>query len=114
MNKREFLKTAGALVAGSMLKGVARGEQAAATRRTNWAGNLTYSTNNLQTPGTGEEGRGAVKSASRLRALGARPSFNAIPDRTHEQISLARLKEMTLDETAHTVTVGGGVTYAEL
>jgi len=114
MNKREFLKTAGVLAAGSMLQRAARGEQMAAIPRTNWAGNLTYSTNNVQTPGTVDEVCAAVKSASSLRALGARHSFSAIADSTHEQISLARLKEMTLDETAHTVTVGGGVTYAEL
>ena len=114
MNKREFLKTAVALAAGNALTHMARGEQAAATPRTNWAGNLTYSTNNLQTPATVDEVRAAVKSASRLRALGARHSFNAIADSTHEQISVARLKEMTLDETAHTVTVGGGVTYSQL
>src|SRR5580692_10522361 len=114
MNKRGFLKTAGVLAAGSVLKRVARSETAAAAPRTNWAGNLTYSTNNVQTPGTVDEVRAAVKSASSLRALGARHSFNAIADSTHEQISLARLKEMTLDDTAHTVTVGGGVTYAEL
>jgi alditol oxidase len=114
MNKREFLKTAGALVAGSALERVVRGQQAAATPRTNWAGNLTYSTNNVRTPGTVDEVRAAVKAASSLRALGARHSFNAIADSTHEQISLTRLKEMTLDEGSHTVTVGGGVTYAEL
>jgi xylitol oxidase len=114
MNKREFLKTAGALLAGSVLKRVARSETAAATPRTNWAGNLTYSTSNLQTPATLDDVRAAVKSASSLRALGARHSFNAIADSTDEQISLAQLKEMTLDETTHTVTVGGGVTYAEL
>lgn len=114
MNKREFLKTAGALVAGSVLQRVARGEQPVATPRTNWAGNLVYSTNNVQSPGTVDEVRAAVKSASSLRALGARHSFNAIADSTHEQISLARLIEMTLDETTHTVTVGGGVTYAQL
>jgi xylitol oxidase len=114
VNKREFLKTAGAVMAGSVLRRVARGEQTAAIPRTNWAGNLTYRTNNVQTPGTVDEVRAAVKSASRLRALGARHSFSAIADSTNEQISLAQLKEMTLDETAHTVTVGGGVTYAEL
>ncbi|MGB8845897.1 MAG: FAD-binding protein, partial [Terracidiphilus sp.] len=92
MNKREFLKTAVALAAGNALTHMARGEQAAATPRTNWAGNLTYSTNNLQTPATVDEVRAAVKSASRLRALGARHSFNAIADSTHEQISVARLK----------------------
>ncbi len=120
MNKREFLKTTGAMVAGTMLRRVAGGEQAAgqiaspAAVRTNWAGNLTYGTNNLQTPATVDEVRAAVKAASGLRALGARHSFSAIADSTHEQISLERLTEMTLDEKVRTVTVGGGVTYSQL
>lgn len=111
MNKREFLKTAGALAAGSMLQHVAHSEP---QPRTNWAGNLTYGTDDLQTPGTVEEVCAAVKAASKLRALGSRHSFNAIADSTHEQISLARLTDMTLDESARTVTVGGGVTYSRL
>ncbi len=117
MNKREFLKTAGALAAASALGRVARSKQAAMnsnTARTNWAGNLTYSTNNLQAPATVDEVRAVVRNASQLRALGARHSFSAIADSTREQISLERLKEMTLDEKARTVTVGGGVTYSDL
>ena len=113
MDKREFLKTAGALVAGSMLQQVALGEQTDAPR-TNWAGNLTFHTNNLQAPETVDAVRAAVKSASKLRALGSRHSFNAIADSTHEQISLKRLTGMTLDEKGRTVTVGGGVTYSQL
>ena len=112
MNKREFLKTGSAVVAATMLERVAVTQQAAP--RTNWAGNLTYGTNNLQTPGTVEEVRATVKSASKLRALGARHSFNAIADSTHEQVSLERLDEMTLNEKARTVTVGGGVKYSQL
>ncbi|MGB7267072.1 MAG: FAD-binding protein [Terracidiphilus sp.] len=120
MNKREFLRTTGALVAGTMLDRVAHGARAdgqdasTAGARTNWSGNLTYGTSNLQTPETVDEVRAAVKSASKLRALGARHSFNAIADSTHEQISLEHLTEMTLDEKARTVTVGGGVTYSLL
>jgi xylitol oxidase len=112
MNKREFLKSTGALAAGNLLSRVAKAQQAAP--RTNWAGNLTFSTSNLQSPGTVQEVQQTVKSASRLRALGSRHSFNAIADSTHEQISLARLNEMTLDEENRTVTVGGGVTYSQL
>ena len=104
MNKREFLKTTGALVAGSMLQHVAHSQPGP---RTNWSGNLTYSTSNLQTPGTVDELRAAVKNAGKLRALGSRHSFNSIADSTHEQISLKRLTSMTLDEQARTVTVGG-------
>ncbi len=120
MNKREFLKTASALAAASVLARVARSKQTAmnsdlkVTPRTNWAGNLTYSTNNLRTPATVDDVRAVVRNASQLRALGARHSFNAIADSTSEQVSLERLKEMSLDEKARTVTVGGGVTYADL
>jgi xylitol oxidase len=113
MDKREFLKSTGALAAGSMLSRVTRGQQATAPR-TNWSGNLTYSINNLQTPGTVDEVRQLVKNAKKLRALGSRHSFNAIADSDREQISVARLNEMSLDETNRTVTVGGGVTYAQL
>jgi xylitol oxidase len=112
MNKREFLKSTSALVAGSVLRRVAAAQQAAP--RTNWSGNLTYSTTNLQTPGSVDELRATVKSASKLRALGSRHSFNAIADSAYEQVSLERLDEMTLNEKAHMVTVGGGVKYSQL
>lgn len=113
MDKREFLKSAGALAAGSLLSRAMAGEQLPAAR-TNWSGNLTYGTNRLLTPATVEDLCAAVKSASKLRVLGARHSFSAIADSTHEQISLERFDEMTLDEKARTVTVGGGVTYSRL
>lgn len=111
MNKREFLKSSGVLVAASLLQRVAYSEQA---KRTNWSGNLTYGTNDLQTPETVDDVCALVKRASKLRALGARHSFSAIADSTHEQISLERLTDITLDESARTVTVGGGVTYSRL
>jgi len=117
MNKREFLKAAGALVAGSVLPRAARtqpGPGAGMGHRTNWAGNLTYSTDNLQMPGSLHEVQQVVKRAVNLRMLGSRHSFNGIADSRHEQVKLERLTEMTLDEKARTVTVGGGVTYAML
>jgi alditol oxidase len=80
----------------------------------NWAGNLAYSTDRLHTPNTIEEVRQVVKSCAKLRALGTRHSFNAIADSTHNQISLQRLDQIRLDETARTVTVGAGVTYGVL
>nr|WP_251106770.1 FAD-binding protein [Alloacidobacterium dinghuense] len=82
--------------------------------RTNWAGNLTYSTNNLYTPTSVEEVQQVVKRCDKLRALGARHSFNAIADSTANQISLEHLDEMTIDSKAHTVTVGAGVRYGRL
>jgi xylitol oxidase len=119
IDKREFLKRAGALAAGCVAESVlARGkgiaENGAGGHRTNWAGNLTVSTDKLQMPGTLGDVRQMVKSAAKLRALGSRHSFNAIADSRYEQLSLARMLDITLDERAKTVTVGGGVTYALL
>lgn len=115
MNKREFLKVSGGFVTASMM-GHAWGEQdhgqnQSSAARTNWAGNLTYSTNNLHTPGSVDEVRAVVKKCAKLRALGTRHSFNSIADSRDNQISLKRLDHMELDENARTVTVGAGVPY---
>ena len=113
MDKREFLKTSGALVAGSVLSKLSLGEQQAVPRE-NWAGNLTYSTDHLHTPASVEEVRQVVKSCSKLRALGTRHSFNTIADSTSNQISVKRLDEIAIDDKARTVTVGAGIAYGQL
>ncbi len=113
MNKRQFLKTSGALVAGSVLSRVVTGQQPP-TPRTNWAGNYQYSTDRLLLPKSVEEVQKAVKSCNKVRALGARHSFNGIADSKDNQISVKLLDQMSLDPKARTVTVGGGVTYGQL
>jgi xylitol oxidase len=113
MDKREFLKTTGALVAGSVLSRVAPGQKGSSPR-TNWSGNLTFSTNRLHAPESVEELQKIVKSCEKARLLGIGHSFNAIADSTYDQISLEHLDHIELDEAARTVTVGGGVTYAQL
>ena len=112
MDKREFLKASGALAVGNLLARVAAQEPSGP--RKNWAGNLAYSTDRLHTPATAEEVRQVVKSCAKLRALGTRHSFSAIADSTENQISLERLDQVSIDEKAHTVTVGAGVTYGKL
>jgi len=113
MNKREFLKTSGAAVAGTMLSRFSAGQQQPAPRE-NWAGNITYSTDHVHSPASVEEVRAVVKSCAKLRALGTRRSFNAIADSRQNQVSLKRLDEITIDEKSHTVTVGAGVAYGQL
>ena len=113
MDKREFLKASGALVAGSMMPRLVAGQELTGPRE-NWAGNLTFSTNRLYSPASAEEVRHVVMSCAKLRALGSRHSFNRIADSTQNQISLLKLDEITLDEQARTVTVGAGVTYGKL
>jgi xylitol oxidase len=112
MDKREFLKASGGFVAASMMSS-AFGQQHAEAR-TNWAGNLTYSTQNLYSPATVDEVRELVKKCDHLRALGTRHSFNAIADSKYNQVSLKKLDQITLDEKARTVTVGPGVRYGDL
>lgn len=113
MDKREFLKTSGVFLAGTMLSHWASGEEQSKPR-TNWSGNYTYSTNRLHEPKTVSEVQQVVKSCGHLRALGSCHSFNGIADSTTDQISLAHLNEMVLDRAAQTVTVGAGVTYSRL
>ena len=112
MDKREFLKASGGFVAASIMSS-AFGEQHAEPS-TNWAGNLTFSTENLHTPASLEEVREVVKKCDRLRALGTRHSFNAIADSKFNQVSLKRLDQISLDEKARTVTVGAGIRYGDL
>jgi alditol oxidase len=113
MDKRDFLKTSGVFLAGTMLSPLGSGEQPAA-KRTNWSGNYTYSTDRLHQPQTVEEVQQVVKHCKKLRALGARHSFNGIADSTEDQISLAHLNQIVLDRKSRTVTVGAGVTYSQL
>jgi len=113
MDKREFLKTSGMFLAGTVLSPLGSGEQVAG-KRTNWSGNYTFSTDRLHQPKTVEEVQQVVKGCSKLRALGARHSFNGIADSNQDQISLAHLNQMVLHRESHTVTVGGGVTYSQL
>ena len=116
MNKREFLKTSGAFLTGTMLSRLAPAEQVVheTAHRTNWSGNLQYHTDNLLLPKNVEEVQQAVKSCTKLKALGAHHSFNTIADSNANQISVKALDHMSVDTKARTVTVGGGVTYGLL
>jgi xylitol oxidase len=113
MDKREFLKTSGALVAGTMLSRLAPAQRPADTR-TNWSGTYTYSTDHLDLPKTAEEVQSIVQGHGHLKALGGRHSFNSIADSTEDQVSLQNLNQIDLDTTAGTVTVGAGVRYGQL
>jgi xylitol oxidase len=113
MDKREFLKTSGAMLASTLLSKLALG-QTTANSRANWAGNYTYSTKSLDQATTVEDVLHSVRSHSHIKALGARHSFNGIADSTVDQISLKHLDQIELDAKARTVTVGAGVTCGQL
>ncbi|HYI33680.1 MAG TPA: FAD-binding protein [Glaciibacter sp.] len=82
---------------------------------TNWAGNLRYRAAEFHSPESMDELRRLVASASRVRTLGTRHSFNTIADTEHTLVSVARLGgEPQIDEDTRTVTVGAGMRYGEL
>ncbi len=83
--------------------------------RTNWAGNLEYSTENLHLPKSVEELQQMVKDCDKARALGTRHCFNTIADSNDNQISVQHLNQVvSLDEQASTVTIEAGMSYGQL
>ena len=82
--------------------------------RTNWAGNYRYRAERLHEPRSLAEVQNVVRGCRRVKALGARHSFNSIADTDSDQISLSTFDEMRLDPAARTVRVGAGVSYGHL
>lgn len=80
---------------------------------TNWAGNLTYHADHLDSPRTLDELREILRRSNKLRALGSRHSFNTIADSQVRQVSLAHFDSIDIDAAARTVTVGAGVRYGD-
>ncbi len=81
----------------------------------NWAGNLTYRARTIHEPRSVEELQAIVRSATTLRALGSRHSFNDIADTDGDQVSMAGMpRVLEIDPTGPRVTVDGGIRYGEL
>ena len=113
MDKRTFLKTSSILLTGSMLSNLMSCKKA--DPRTNWAGNLTYSTDNLHIPKNVEELQEAIKKCKKVRALGTKHCFNTIADSKENQISTEAFNKIIgLDKEKNTVTVGAGIKYGEM
>ena len=82
--------------------------------RSNWAGNYTYRAAEILEPATIDEARRIVASSRRVRALGTRHSFNALPD-TDVLVHLGRVAaDPVIDAEAGTVTVGAATRYGDL
>jgi xylitol oxidase len=92
----------------------ASAERTPAVPRTNWAGNLLYSTSKVLQPATTAQAQDAVRSLPHARALGTRHAFNAIADSSSAQISTLQLNDVRIDPAARTATVGAGIRYGDL
>jgi alditol oxidase len=83
--------------------------------RRNWAGNYTYSAARLHYPETVEQVQELVIRHSKLKALGARHSFNTIADSAEDLISLEHFDQVVaIDPERRTVTVGAGIRYGQM
>lgn len=80
----------------------------------NWAQNLTYRATSLRIPESVEELSEIVASASSVRALGSRHSFNTVADTSGIHVSVAGLPgRIDIDSSARTATVPAGARYGE-
>jgi alditol oxidase len=113
MHRKTFLKYSSAFAAVPFLSPLAG--TAAQDKLKNWAGNLTYSTNNVFYPKTVSDVQSLVKSCNHLRGLGTRHCFNPIADSKYNLASSNSLNNiLTLDTVNNTITVEGGIKYGEL
>ncbi len=113
MTKRRFLRLLAAAIPG-WAAALSRA-RAANTKLTNWAGNVSYSTDRLREAGSVEEVRTLVRAQQRLRVLGTRHCFNNIADSRDNLLSVRPMHDViALDRDARTVTAGAGITYGQL
>jgi xylitol oxidase len=113
MNKRTFLRLCAAVMGSRFVAPMMA--WAGAGKITNWAGNIEYSTDRLQSSASVEEVRDFVRKQSRLKVLGTRHCFNTIADSKDLLLSVQELNQaVNVDSAAHTVTVDAGITYGKL
>src|ERR1700748_2541564 len=113
MKRKTFIQLSTTLMATPLLSSL--NSWAAQPRLKNWAGNLTFSTDNVQYPKTVEDVQQWVKKLPKMKALGTRHSFNNIADSKDDLLSTKELnKVVSIDKNAHTVTVEAGIKYGEL
>ena len=113
MEKRKFIKLSAIAMLAPFLPNLAAcGKK---EKLKNWAGNLTYSTDNLINPKTVAKLQENVKKLDKLRTLGTKHCFNTIANSTECLISTRNLYNiLTIDYKANEVGVQSGVKYGEL
>jgi len=113
MNKRAFIKLiATALSSAPVMRLLAWAGQ---EKLRNWAGNIEYSTDRVQTSTSLAQVQAYVKTQPKLKVLGTRHCFNNIADSKDGFLSLKPMDEViSLDPVKRTVTVAAGITYGQL
>ena len=81
----------------------------------NWAGNFAFTATRLHRPTSIGEVQRVVAASQKIRAIGARHSFNGIADSPADQIDLSGIDpDIVIDQERMTVTVGAGISYGDL
>lgn len=113
MKRKTFIRLSSVMAAAPLLSNFQ--SMAQSKKLKNWAGNLTYSTNNVYYPGNVNEIQSLVKKCNKLRGLGTRHCFNTIADSKYNLISSEKMNNiLSLDKINNTVTVEAGIKYGEL
>ena len=113
MNKRTFLNLLSTAIGSPFIATLS--SWAAKPKLTNWAGNLSYSTDHLHEAASVDQIRSLLRTEDKVKVLGTRHCFNSIADSRHNLLSLKPMHEVVaLDASARTVTVDAGITYGQL
>jgi xylitol oxidase len=113
VNKRSFLNLLSATIASRIIAPLSA--WTAKQKLTNWAGNISYSTERLHEAASVEQIRSLLRSMDKVKVLGTRHCFNSIADSRYDFLSLKPMHEVVaLDPAARTVTVDAGITYGQL
>lgn len=87
----------------------------AKAKLTNWAGNLTYSTDRVHDAASVDQVRSVLRSEDKVKVQGTRHCFNSIADSRYNLLSLKPMHDVVaIDAAARTVTVDAGITYGQL
>jgi alditol oxidase len=113
MNKRSFIKLfAATLASPAIMRLLAWAGQ---KELSNWAGNIEFSTDRIQTSTSLEQVQAYVKTQNKLKVLGTRHCFNNIADSKDVFLSLKPMDNViAIDAAKRTVTVAAGITYGQL
>lgn len=81
--------------------------------RTNWAGNVTFTSAQAVAPASDGELRAVVRGSSAVHVVGSGHSFNTVADTTGTLVSLSAMPEV-FEVSGRTVRVSAGMTLATL
>jgi xylitol oxidase len=82
---------------------------------TNWSGNFQFGTSAVERPASVAAVQNIVRTATKLKVIGTRHSFNRIADSDQLLVSLERMDQVVeLDTVQHKVTVEAGISYGAL